>query len=203
MLSGSALLLALALVLSGSALRGAPFAYADGGGPLGPLAAGTVSLLPPTTDASRWSATFGSMLLCRLGGDQVTLQDVRPNWAGAPVPTDIVIRSASVVSPAPHAQTPHNAPYPTGSLRGDPTKLPGTFAAPEGYAVTQPCEPEARDFSEILVTMHAGPAGASIRSLTVDYLIDGRPARTTVPSSFTACGTAIDEPDICPSAAHM
>lgn len=193
----------MALGLSASTLGGARYAYADGEGPLGPLSAGSVSLEAPQAGSDHWTATFGAMLLCRRGDSPVTLQRIRPTWAGAAVPTDIVIRSVTVTDAAAGTQDARNTPLPTGSLRGDAKRLPGIFARPEGFTIRQRCDPGTRDFSEILVTMHAGVAGASIRSLIVDYLAGGRLARTVVPIRLTACGAGVDDPEMCPSSARM
>jgi hypothetical protein len=164
---------------------------------------GNVSLPVEPGRGHGWMAV-GEMLLCTAYGDGVELRHVTVDGPHPPVATKVFLRT---VPPG-----GHRAGYTLiGSMRG----LPPDFGRPHGREtvgggrwsaqvagtrLSQRCadhEVPGRGYTELVVAFRAGPEGAEITQVRVDYEWDHHLDDVTVDGQAILCGTAVSEPDLC------
>lgn len=164
---------------------------------------GGISVFPPK-DARTWSATFGFATVCIQGAKDVVIQDVQLKLENDPLSSRTYLRSV----PAKDQRVGTGDWLPIGSRVGTPEHFAdpphvgrGEFTDSKGARVTAPCGPDksANAFQELVTVMEIGEAGARSNELEVNYTADGTPAVLVVPYTYVACGTAISDPDYCPS----
>lgn len=196
--------LALALAFTATSCTGPDRGDPDpqpAAGPLRSLLSNGGNSLDQPPAATRWDATFGSLLLCT---DQpVTLSGVEPRYrTGRPEAITFHVRTV----PAGPARTgppidwapvaARAAPLDTLLRRqvkaADVTDVPGT-------TVDQACDASGADapYTEILTSMTVGPGGAWIDGLNVTYQADGDEYVLPVNWNYVACGTAIHDANVC------
>jgi hypothetical protein len=172
-------------------------------GPLQSGRAGAVggnSLYPPRGEEV-WAGTFGGYTLCTRGGVPVTLR--RVSWQASQPPRRLELYVRSVPD--------GGGDIPIGSALGMPPRfaepyadgpVAGTFSSDvAGTVVRRPCGKPIRagdGFTELLFTLHVGPAGAAVVSATIHYTARNEDFALPLTWQMVACGTKVD-PKVCPS----
>ncbi len=161
---------------------------------------GGISVAAPA-DPRRWSATFGSILIC--ADESVELLDIAANvWQGTALDIAFRVRSVPAVARRPGPDLPW---APVGSMRGavDPIVAAGRIRSGQvrpvaDAVVDQRCSRDAdASYTEVLVSLTVGRAGAWVDRLEIFYRAGDRSYRLPVEQAFVACGRAITDASVC------
>lgn len=194
--------------------------HVEGKGPLSAsIGTGGNSILAP--DAATWTGTFGGYVLCAEdSGTHIEVQRVRYTASVEPVKVVPTVRTISPDSLRRVGPSQRQDYLPTYAALGSPPKfaepyveaiVPGDYITEvQGLRVNESCEQTAsleqqlsegqvptRPLKELMFVVTAGPRGAKIDQVDIDYLAGGRPMTLRLHWTMIACGTATTGPDTC------
>jgi len=167
----------------------------------GPLSVGGivggVSVNEPREDP--WRASFGTFFLCTEDGATVHLEDVRAPGDPAPRAVRAVLhakREGAAASPERFGSRlgsppDWDEPYVEGPTRRQAASVYTDDI--QGEVVDEPCptSPAGDRFTELVVTLEAGEAGADVKRFFVDYRVDETKYTLPVDWQLIMCGAQV------------
>lgn len=171
---------------------------------------------PPNKRVDTWWGTWGSFQLCVTEpGKAVTIKGYRLDAEIEPLESYVGVR---IIDPKLYKNATwrqRSALATIGAAYGQPLRFKGggepraagTFhRGVEGIEVTATCDetlnfgPDSdQPLQELMAVMKAGPKGAMVRSMEVDYTVDGREMTLRTRWHMGMCGTEVKglDPDTC------
>ncbi|MBO9524029.1 MAG: hypothetical protein J7518_21035 [Nocardioidaceae bacterium] len=166
----------------------------DGQGVLSATSAtGGVSADAPTGERT-WPVTFGALALCvTKAGARARLVRVRTSGEPQPLGVRYQLRRVPPLSERSGAGLTWTLIYSGGGFPPNLSnaRLGGTFGLVDG-TISQRCnggETTNHGFTELLLEMIVGPAGARVARTYVDYTYDGKPHTLVIRWQMVACGS--------------